>query len=151
MAWVGHCTSHARQKMHCGSFTGSDFFSEVGCPGESTQSKTLTGQTEMQMPSPLQTSWSTATCVPWIPLFSGSFTSPLTACPLCSPVTAYFFTKSGSMGKSCFHLSFSTIPSSYLLFCCLVLVSGLSENYLTIRFAIDMIEEEKLLVQRASM
>lgn len=105
IAWVGHCTSHARQKMHWGSFTGSDFFSDVGCPGDSAQSKTLTGQTDIQMPSPLQTSWSTATWVPWTPSFSGGFTSPLTLCPACSPV-AGFFMKSGSIGKSHFHLLF---------------------------------------------
>src|SRR3990170_1036472 len=57
IARTGHPASHALQKMQSGSFTGSDFFFEVGCPGESTQSKTLTGQTEMQIPSPSQESW----------------------------------------------------------------------------------------------
>jgi len=97
MAWVGHCTSHARQNMQSGSLTGSDFFSDVGCPGESINSNTLTGQIDVQMPSPLQQSWSTATLVPCIPSFSGGFTSPLTLCPACSFTTG-FFMKSGSMG-----------------------------------------------------
>src|SRR3990170_2542246 len=90
IARTGHPASHALQKMQSGSFTGSDFFFEVGCPGESTQSKTLTGQTEMQIPSPSQESWSTATEVPCTPSFPGGFTSPLTLCELWSPTTCFF-------------------------------------------------------------
>jgi hypothetical protein len=38
MAEVGHCISQAKHCMQSGSLAGSDFFSEVGCPGESAQS-----------------------------------------------------------------------------------------------------------------
>jgi len=99
IACVGQLTSHALQNMQSGSFFGSDFFSEVGCPGESIISNTETGQTEMHISSPLQTSWSTATCVPWMPSLVGGFTSPRTLCPLCSPTTLYFAINSGSIGK----------------------------------------------------
>ena len=78
------------------SFTGSDFLLEVACSGELIQPKTFTGQTEIQMPSPSQESWSTATLVPCIPSFPGGLTSPLTLCALCSPTTG-FFMKSGSI------------------------------------------------------
>jgi len=96
MARTGHCDSHALQKIQFISFTGSDFLLEVACPGEVIQPKTFTGQTEIQMPSPSQESWSTATLVPWIPSFPGGLTSPLTLCALCSPTTG-FFMKSGSI------------------------------------------------------
>jgi hypothetical protein len=93
------------------SFTGSDFLLEVACPGEPIQLKTFTGQTEIQMPSPSQESWSTATLVPCIPSFSGGFTSPLTLCALCSPATG-FFMKSGSI--VIFYSSFITQEMIYL-------------------------------------
>ena len=64
MAEVGHCISQAKHWMQSVSLTGSDFFSEVGCPGVSAQSYRDTGQTSMQMPSPVHMSQSTATLVP---------------------------------------------------------------------------------------
>jgi len=64
MACAGHEVSHARHWMQSFSLAGSDFFSEVGCPGASAHSKTLTGQTSMQTPSPVHMSQSTATFVP---------------------------------------------------------------------------------------
>src|SRR4030042_3230357 len=79
--------------MQSVSLTGSDFFSDVGCPGASLNSKTLTGQTSMHMPSPLQTSQSTATVVPWIPSFIGGSTGPHTSWPACLFTTFLFFAK----------------------------------------------------------
>lgn len=38
MAEVGHCISQAKHWMQSVSLAGSDFFSEVGCPGVSAQS-----------------------------------------------------------------------------------------------------------------
>ena len=38
MAEVGHCISQAKHWMQSVSRAGSDFFSEVGCPGVSAQS-----------------------------------------------------------------------------------------------------------------
>jgi hypothetical protein len=64
MALVGHCISQAMHIMHAGSLTGSDFLSESVLPGVSVQSKTETGQTDIQIPSALQQSKSTATFVP---------------------------------------------------------------------------------------
>ena len=64
--------------MQSGSLAGSDFFSELGCPGDSAQSNTVTGQTSMQIPSPLQESQSTATSVPCTPSFFGGSTGPQT-------------------------------------------------------------------------
>jgi hypothetical protein len=99
MACVGHCVSQARHFMQSFSRAGSDFFSDVGCPGASAQSNKLTGQTSKQTPSPVQISQSTATSVPWIPSFFGGSTGPQTLCPLCSPAGVRVFWKSGSMGK----------------------------------------------------
>jgi hypothetical protein len=64
MAEVGHCISQAKHWMQSGSLTGSDFFSEVGCPGVSTKSYSDTGQTSTHTPSPVHTSQSTAVLVP---------------------------------------------------------------------------------------
>jgi len=64
--------------MQSVSLAGSDFFSEVGCPGVSAQSKRVTGQTSMQTPSPVQQSQSTATVVPCMPSFAGGSTGPQT-------------------------------------------------------------------------
>jgi hypothetical protein len=104
MAAVGHCISQAKHCMQSGSRAGSDFFSEVGCPAASTKSYSDTGQTSTHTPSPVHTSQSTATLVPWMPCFVGGSTGPQTLCPLCSPATCLFFWKSGSIGKN-FHLS----------------------------------------------
>ena len=79
IAWTGHWTSHARHCMQSGSLAGSDFFSEVGCPGVSAQSNTFTGQTSMQTPSPSQISQSTATVVPCMPSLVGGSTGPQTS------------------------------------------------------------------------
>jgi len=78
MAWVGHEVSHARHWMQSFSLAGSDFFSELGCPGLSAHSNTFTGQSSMQTPSPVQTSQSTATLVPCMPSFLGGSTGPQT-------------------------------------------------------------------------
>jgi hypothetical protein len=102
MAEVGHCISQAKHWMQSVSLAGSDFFSEVGCPGVSAQSYRDMGQTSMHMPSPVHMSQSTATLVPCIPSFVGGSTGPQTLCPLCSPTTFLFFWKSGSIGKN-FH------------------------------------------------
>ena len=83
MACAGHCASHARHWIQSDSLAGSDFFSEVGCPGESAQSKTVTGQTSMQTPSPVQRSQSTATFVPCTPSLFGGSTGPHTLWLLC--------------------------------------------------------------------
>jgi hypothetical protein len=91
MAEVGHCISQAKHWMQSGSLTGSDFFSEVGCPGASAQSYRETGQTSMHTPSPVQMSQSTATLVPCMPSFVGGSTGPHTLWPLCSPTTCLFF------------------------------------------------------------
>ena len=91
MAAVGHCISQAKHWMQSVSLAGSDFFSEVGCPGVSAQSYRDMGQTSMQIPSPVHTSQSTATLVPCIPSFVGGSTGPQTLCPLCSPTTFRFF------------------------------------------------------------
>lgn len=79
MAWVGHEVSQARHCMQSFSLAGSDFFSEVGCPGESAHSKTFTGQTSMQTPSPVQRSQSTATIFPCMPSLFGGSTGPHTS------------------------------------------------------------------------
>jgi hypothetical protein len=78
MAAVGHCISHAKHCMQSASLAGSDFFSEVGCPGESAKSYNDTGQTSMHTPSPVHTSQSTATFVPCIPSLFGGSTGPQT-------------------------------------------------------------------------
>ena len=101
MAAVGHCISQAKHCMQSFSRAGSDFFSEVGCPGASAQSNRDTGQTSMHMPSPVQTSQSTATLVPCIPSFFGGSTGPQTLWPLCSPAPCRLLWKSGSIGKNC--------------------------------------------------
>ena len=85
--------------MQSVSLAGSDFFSEVGCPGVSAQSYRDMGQTSMHTPSPVHTSQSTATLVPWIPSLFGGSTGPHTLWPLCSSTTFLFFSKSGSIGK----------------------------------------------------
>jgi len=80
IAVTGHWISHARQKMQSFSLAGSAFLAAriawplafgVSQSGVSSQSKTLTGQTEMQIPSAMQMSKSTATIFPWIPSFFG--------------------------------------------------------------------------------
>ena len=81
MAWAGHCVSQARHWMQSFSLAGSDFFSEVECPGASAHSKTVTGQISIQTPSPVQMSQSTATFVPCMPSFLGGSTGPQTSCP----------------------------------------------------------------------
>ena len=91
MAEVGHCISQAKHCMQSVSLTGSDFLSEVGCPGVSTKSYSDTGQTSTHTPSPVHTSQSTAVLVPCIPSFVGGSTGPQTLCPLCSPTTFRFF------------------------------------------------------------
>jgi hypothetical protein len=91
MAEVGHCISQAKHWMQSGSLAGSDFLSEVGCPGAFAQSYRETGQTSMHTPSPVQMSQSTATLVPCIPSFVGGSTDPQTLCPLCAPTTFRFF------------------------------------------------------------
>ena len=91
IAAVGHCISQAKHCMQSISRAGSDFFSEVGCPGESAQSYSETGHTSMHAPSPVHTSQSTATLVPCIPRFFGGSTGPQTLCPLCSPTTFLVF------------------------------------------------------------
>ena len=48
MAEVGHCISQAKHWIQSVSLAGSDFFSEVGCPGVSAQSYRDMGQTSMQ-------------------------------------------------------------------------------------------------------
>ena len=64
IAAAGHCISQARHCMQSFSLAGSDFLSESGCPGESAQSYSETGQTSMHTPSPTQESQSTALVVP---------------------------------------------------------------------------------------
>ena len=103
MALVGHCISQAKHCMQSCSLAGSDFFSEVGCPGASAQSKSDTGQTSMHTPSPVHASQSTATMVPCTPSFSGGSTGPQTLWPLCSPATCRLLWKSGSIGKNFHH------------------------------------------------
>ena len=80
IAVTGHWISQARQKMQSFSLIGSAFLgARIACPlllglsqsGVSNQSKTFTGHTEMQIPSAMQTSKSTATIFPWIPSFLG--------------------------------------------------------------------------------
>jgi hypothetical protein len=91
MAEVGHCISQAKHWIQSVSRAGSDFFSEVGCPGVSTQSYRDIGQTSMHAPSPVHTSQSTATLVPCMPSFVGGSTGPQTLCPLCSSTIFRFF------------------------------------------------------------
>jgi hypothetical protein len=64
--------------MHSDSLTGSDFFADTGLPGASPHSYSATGQTSMHTPSPVQTSQSTATLVPCMPIFAGASTGPQT-------------------------------------------------------------------------
>jgi len=85
--------------MQSFSRAGSDFFSEVGCPGASAQSNRDTGQTSMHTPSPVHTSQSIATLVPCMPCLLGGSTGPQTLWPLCSPTTCRLLWKSGSIGK----------------------------------------------------
>ena len=91
IAEAGHCISQDKHWIQSVSRAGSDFFSEVGCPGVSTQSYKDIGQTSMHAPSPVHTSQSTATLVPCMPSFVGGSTGPQTLCPLCSPTTFRFF------------------------------------------------------------
>jgi hypothetical protein len=53
IAWVGHCATHAMQRMQSCSLTGTALLL--------LSSKTLTGQIEMQIASPLHFSGSTFT------------------------------------------------------------------------------------------
>ena len=91
IAEAGHCISQDKHWIQSVSRAGSDFFSEVGCPGVSTQSYRDIGQTSMHAPSPVHTSQSTATLVPCMPSFVGGSIGPQTLCPLCSPTTFRFF------------------------------------------------------------
>jgi hypothetical protein len=103
IAAVGHCASQTKHCMQSFSRAGSDFFSEIGCPGVSAKSNRDTGQTSMHTPSPVQTSQSTATLVPCMPSFFGGSTGPQTLWPLCSPATCRLLWKSGSIGKTVHH------------------------------------------------
>lgn len=73
IAITGHRISHARQRIQSFSLAGSAFLAAIIAsplafgvwqPGVSNHSKTLTGQAEMQIPSPMQTSKSTVTMFP---------------------------------------------------------------------------------------
>jgi len=97
IACVGHSDSQAPHWMHSLSFAGSDFFSEVGCPGVLIISNTLTGQTPTHISSPLHISWSTATLVPCMPSCFGGARGPHILCPACSPAGFLLVWKFGSI------------------------------------------------------
>src|SRR5208337_2872785 len=111
IACTGHWISHARQNMQSRSRIGSAFqrsrsvlplslavcLSIFSCSaGKSILSKTLVGQTEMQMPSAMQMSKSTPTATPCTPysLLTPSF--HLTSCPSWSSFLGHSLGKEAS-------------------------------------------------------
>jgi hypothetical protein len=60
IASVGHEVTQAMQRMQSSGLTGTDFCVS-GCSGRSCSSKTSTGQTSTQTPSPLHLVRSTST------------------------------------------------------------------------------------------